>query len=147
MEYCCHIWGGSSDDALSLIDKVQKRIVNIVGPAFAADRQPVSHRRNVASLSLFSKYSDVHCSKELASLVPSSKVHSRATLLSIKSHPFTVTVPKCSKNSYLSNFFPRTSILWNLLPSSCFPDSCNLETFKSSINRYLALQSLSFLFQ
>ena len=30
MEYCCHIWAGSSNDALSLLDKVQKRIVNVV---------------------------------------------------------------------------------------------------------------------
>ena len=139
MEYCCHIWGGSSYDALSLLDRVQRRIVNIVGPALAANLQPLSHRRNVASLSLFYKYYNGRCSKELASLVPSTKIYSRSTRLSIKSHPFTVTVPKCSKNSYLSSFFPRTSILWNSLPSSCFPESYNLQSFKSSVNRYLAL--------
>jgi ribonucleases P/MRP protein subunit RPP40 len=139
MEYCCHIWGGSSNDALSLLDKVQRRIVNIVGPALAANLQPLSHRRNVASLSLFYKYYNGRCSKELASLVPSTKIHSRVTRHSIKSHPFTVTVPKCSKNSYLSSFFPRTSVLWNSLPSSCFPDSYNLQSFKSSVNCYLAL--------
>ncbi|XP_065667848.1 uncharacterized protein LOC136088113 [Hydra vulgaris] len=53
MEYCSHIWGGSSNDALSLLDKVKKRIVNIFGPALAANLQPLSHRRNVASLSPF----------------------------------------------------------------------------------------------
>ncbi len=147
MEYCCHIWGGSSNDALSLLDKVQKRIVNIVGPALAANLQPLSHRRNVASLSLFYKYYNGHCSKELASLVPSTKIHSRVTRHSIKCHPFSVTVPKCSKNAYSSSFFPRTSALWNSLPSSCFPDSYNLQSFKSSVNRYFALQSSSFLFQ
>ncbi|XP_065668128.1 uncharacterized protein LOC136088359 [Hydra vulgaris] len=62
MEYCCHIWGGSSNDALSLLYKVQKRTINIVGPALAANLQPLSHRRNVASLSLFYKYYHDHCS-------------------------------------------------------------------------------------
>ncbi|XP_065639570.1 uncharacterized protein LOC136072315 [Hydra vulgaris] len=102
MDYCCHIWGGSSNDALSLLDKVQKRIVNIVGPILAANFQPLSFRRNVASLSLFYKYYNGHCSKELASLVPSTKIHSRLTRYSIKSHPFSVTIPKCSKTSYSS---------------------------------------------
>ncbi|XP_065662685.1 uncharacterized protein LOC136085318 [Hydra vulgaris] len=35
LEYCYHFWGGSSNDALSLLDKVQKRFVNFVGPALA----------------------------------------------------------------------------------------------------------------
>ncbi|XP_065665700.1 uncharacterized protein LOC136087122 [Hydra vulgaris] len=95
MEYCCHIWGGSSNNALSLLDKVQKRIVNIVGPALAANLQPLSHRRDVAFLTLFYKYYNGRCSKELASLVPSTKIYSCVTRHSIKSHPFTVAVPKC----------------------------------------------------
>ncbi|XP_065662647.1 uncharacterized protein LOC136085284 [Hydra vulgaris] len=94
IEYCCHIWGGSSKDALSLLDKVKKSMVNIVGPALAANLQPLSQRRNVASLSLFYKYYNGHCSKELASLVQSTKVHSRVTCHSINSHSITVTVPK-----------------------------------------------------
>ncbi|XP_065658826.1 uncharacterized protein LOC136083358 [Hydra vulgaris] len=146
MENCCHIWGGSSNDALSLLDKVQKRIVNIVGPALAAILQPFSHRHNVASLSLFYKYFNGHCSKELASLVPFTKIHSRVTRHSIRCHPFSVTVPKCSKKFYSSSFFPRTSALWNSLHSSCLPDSFNLQSFKLSVNRYLALKATFFLF-
>ncbi|XP_065675474.1 uncharacterized protein LOC136091694 [Hydra vulgaris] len=76
MEYCCHIWGGSSNDALSLLDRMQK-----------------CNCRNVASLSLFYKNYNGHCSKEQASLVPSTKIYSRDTRHSIKSHPFSVTVP------------------------------------------------------
>uniref|UniRef100_T2MEH7 Doublecortin domain-containing protein 1 n=1 Tax=Hydra vulgaris TaxID=6087 RepID=T2MEH7_HYDVU len=108
--YCCHIWGRSSNNALSFLDKMQKRIVNIIGRALAANLQPLSHHCNVASLSLFYKYYNRHCSKELASLVPSTKIHSCVTHYSIKSHP-TVTVPKCYKNSYSSSFFPQTSVL------------------------------------
>ncbi|XP_065658585.1 uncharacterized protein LOC136083104 [Hydra vulgaris] len=147
MEYCCHIWGESSNDVFSLLDKVQKRIVNVVGQALAAKLQQLSHRRNVASLSLFYKYYNGHCSKELVSLALSTEIHSRVTCHSVKSHPFSLTVPKCSKNPYSSSFFPQTSVLWKSLPSSCFPNSYKLQSFKSSVNRYLALQSSSFFFQ
>ncbi|XP_065652776.1 uncharacterized protein LOC136080096 [Hydra vulgaris] len=115
MEYCCHIWDRSSKDALSPLDKVQKRNVNIVGPALTSNLQRLSHRRNVASLSLFYKCYNGHCSNVLASLIPSTKFH-----------------------SYLFSFFPQTSVLWKLLPSSCFPDYYNLQSFKSSVNHYLA---------
>ncbi|XP_065672225.1 uncharacterized protein LOC136090045 [Hydra vulgaris] len=114
---------------------MQKRIINIAGPVLAANLQPLSHRCNVASLSLFYKYYNGHYSKELASLVPSTKIHYRVNRHSNKCHPFSVTVPKCSKNSYSSSFFPRTSVLCNSLPSSCFPDLYNLQSFNSSVNR------------
>ncbi|XP_065645759.1 uncharacterized protein LOC136076213 [Hydra vulgaris] len=118
---------------------MQKRFVNIVRPALTANLQPLSHCRNVASLSLFYKYYNGYCSNELASLVPSTKFHFRVTRHLIKSHPFTATVPKCSKSSYSSSFFLRTSVLWKWLSLSCFTDSYNLQSFKSSVNRYLAL--------
>ena len=41
-----------------------------------------------------------------------------------------------------SSFIPRTCNLWNVLPSSCFPESYNLPSFKSKINK-LDLISLS----
>ena len=81
MEYCCHIWAGAPSVVLSLLDKVQRRIVNIIGPTLAAKLQPLSHRRNVASLSLFYKYFHGRCSSELSSLVPPVKTPVRMTLL------------------------------------------------------------------
>ena len=38
---------------LELLEKLQKRICRTVGPSFAASLEPLAHRRNVASLSLF----------------------------------------------------------------------------------------------
>ena len=32
------------------------------------------------------------------------------------------------------SFIPRACNLWNVLPSSCFPESFNLRSFKSKIN-------------
>ncbi|XP_065665730.1 general transcription factor II-I repeat domain-containing protein 2A-like [Hydra vulgaris] len=112
--------------SLTYVNIVGPALVNIVGPAIAVNLQPLTHRRNVASLSLFYNYNNGHCCIELATLVSSTKVSYRVTHHSIKSHPFSVAASNCFKNSYLSSFFPRTSVLWNSLPSSCFPDSYNL---------------------
>ena len=64
--------------------------------------------------------------------------------------PFTInkkkydrgTCIKCGTLSHKSSFIPRTCNLWNVLPSSCFPESYNLPSFKSKINK-LDLISLS----
>ena len=63
MEYCCHVWAGAPSCYLELLDKLQKRIRRTVGPALAASLEPLAHRRNVASSSLFYRYYfgvDVH---------------------------------------------------------------------------------------
>ena len=70
MEYCCHVWAGAPICYLDLLDKLQKRISRIVGPSLTASLEPLAHRRNVASLSLFYRYYFGRCSSELAQLVP-----------------------------------------------------------------------------
>ena len=70
MEYCCHVWAGVPSCYLDLLDKLQKRICRFVGPSLAASLEPLAHRRNVASLSLFYRYYFGRCSSELAQLEP-----------------------------------------------------------------------------
>ena len=53
MEYCCHIWAGAPRCYLELLDKLDKRIRRTVGPSLTASLEPLTHRRNVSSLSLF----------------------------------------------------------------------------------------------
>ena len=61
VEYCCHVWAGAPSCYLELLDKLQKRICRTVGPSLAASLEPLAHRRNVTSLSLFYRYLvDVH---------------------------------------------------------------------------------------
>ena len=69
MEYCCYVWAGAPSCYLELLDKLQKRICRTVGPSLAASLEPLAHRRNVASLSLFCRYYFGRCSSELAQLV------------------------------------------------------------------------------
>ena len=139
MEYCCHIWAGAPACHLSLLDRVQKRIVNLVGEELGSTLQPLSHRRSVASLCLFFRYFHGKCSTSLSNLVPPVRVFERRTRLSACSHPYTVAVPRCRTKSYSSSFFPRTASLWNSLPGACFPSSFDLPSFKRNINSYLQL--------
>ena len=53
IEYCCHVWAGAPSYYLELLDKLQKRIYRTVGPSLAAPLEPLAHRRNEASLSIF----------------------------------------------------------------------------------------------
>ena len=70
MEYCCHVLGGAPSSYLELLDKLQKWICRTVVPSFAASLEPLAHRQNVASLSLFCGYYFGRRSSELAQLVP-----------------------------------------------------------------------------
>ena len=62
MEYCCHVWAGVPSCGLELLDELQKRICRTVGPSLAVSLEPLAHRRNVASLSLFYRYYFGRCS-------------------------------------------------------------------------------------
>ena len=53
MEYCYHIWEGSAKTPLNPLDAVQKPLHSLVGDELFDTVQPLSHRRDVASLSLF----------------------------------------------------------------------------------------------
>ena len=92
MEYCCHVWAGAPSCYLELLDKLQKRICRTVGPSLAASLEPLAHRRNVASLSLFYRYCFGRCSSEL---VPLPYSRGRSTHYSDRLHDFSVTIPRC----------------------------------------------------
>ena len=66
----------------------------------------------------------------------------RTTISSTHSRPFQVSLPTSRTLSHKSSFIPRACNLWNVLPSSCFPESYNLPSFKSKIDK-LDLISLS----
>ena len=106
MEYCCHVWGRAPSCYLELLDKLQKRIRRIVGPSgllVAASLEPLAHRRNVTSLSLFYRYYFSRCSSELAQLVPLPFSRGRSTHYSDGGLPFLeVTRMSMSTVSFLA---------------------------------------------
>ena len=70
MKYCCQVWARAPSCYLELLDKRQKWICRAIGPSLAASLEPLAHRRNVTSLSVFYRYYFGRYSSELAQLVP-----------------------------------------------------------------------------
>ena len=104
MEYCCHVWAGAPSCYLELLDKLQKRICRIVGPSLANSLEPLPHRRNVASLSLFYRYYFGRCSSELAQLVPLPFSRGRSTRHFDRLYDFSVTIPRCYNDVLCQQF-------------------------------------------
>ena len=97
MEYCRHASAGAPSRYLQLLGKLQKRICRTVG------LEPLAHRRNVASLSLFYWYYFGRCSSELAQLVPLPLSRGRSPRYSDILHDSSVTIPSCYKDVYVSH--------------------------------------------
>jgi hypothetical protein len=136
MEYCSHIWGGSGSS--SLLDRVEskaKRLINC--PLLSNSLDPLSLRRDVGALSLFYRYYNGRCSRELASRIPPPLRRPRCTRGALLSHQFCVDVGNPRLARCGTSFFPATSILWNSLPSSIFPSVFNLPLFKASVCAHL----------
>ena len=88
IEYCCHVWAGAPSCYLELLHKLQKRICRTVGPSLAACLEPLAHRRNVASVSLFCKHYFGRCSSKLTQLVPHPYSRERSNRYSDRLHDF-----------------------------------------------------------
>ena len=109
MEYCCHVLAGVPSCYLELLDQLQKQICRTVDPSLAASLEPLTHRRSVASLSLFYRCCSGRCSSELAQLIPLPYSQGRPTHYSDGLHDLSVTIPRCYKDIYANSFFPRTA--------------------------------------
>ena len=137
MEYCRHLWAGVPSCYLELMGKLQKRICRTVGPALDASLEPLTHRQNVANLSLFYRYEIGRYSSGLDQLVPLPYSQGRSNCYSDRLYHFSVTIPICCKDIYSDSFFLRTARLWNSLPIKFFPLTYSLGGFNSRINRHL----------
>ena len=123
MEHYCHVWVGAPSCYLDVLYKLQRRTV---GFSLGASLEPLAHRRNVASLSLFYRHYFGRCSSKLAELVPLLYSSGRLTSYCNRLHSFSVTIPGCYKVIYVNSFFPPTARLWNSLPVECFTLIYNL---------------------
>ena len=94
MEYCCHVWAGLLSGTVRLATKMNMQDCWSFTCCLS---EPLAHRRNVASLSLFYRYYFGRCSSELAQLVPLPYSRGRSTCYSDRLHDFSVTIFRCYK--------------------------------------------------
>ena len=136
LEYCSYVWGGAPKSTRCLLDKVQSKAIRLINnPNLTKSLQPLSHRRLAGDLSIFYRYFHRYCSQEIREIIPVPLRGFRTTRSSTHSHPFQVSLPTSLTLSHKSSFIPRTCNLWNVLPFSRFPESCNLPSFKSKIDK------------
>ncbi|KAL7631513.1 UNVERIFIED_CONTAM: hypothetical protein RMT77_018187 [Armadillidium vulgare] len=136
MDYASHIWGGSTHTAL--LEKVESRAFRLINsPALTNSLQSLSARRIVASLSLYYRYYNGHCSSELSRCIPPSLRIARATPLSTQSHPFSVQLSDLRLNRYAQSCIYSTGKVWNTLPLSVFPTPFDLHTFKRRVSGHV----------
>ena len=106
MEYCWYVWAGAPGCSW-----LQKRICRTVDPSLAASLEPLAHRQNVATLSLFYRYYFGRCYSEMVQPIPLRFSRGRSTRYPNRLHDFSVTIPRCYKGVYVNSFFPRTTRL------------------------------------
>src|ERR1700755_713486 len=138
VEYASHIWGGSTHTVI--LEKVQSKSFRLINyPALTNSLQSLSARRTVALLSLYYRYYNGHCSSEISRRIPSPLKRARATCLSTQSHPFSNQLSDPRLNRYAQSYMYSTGKVWNTLPSSIFPTSNDLHTFKRRISGHVDL--------
>ena len=111
------------------------RLIN--SPPLTDCLDSLSHRRNVASSSIFYRSFHADCSSELANCMLPSLPRPRCTRLSNSFHIYSVYLPNARVNQYLHSFIPYTNKLWNSLPMFFFPPAYDLNSFKREVLRHL----------
>ena len=139
MYVVCFICLGRLHSYSSLLNRVESKAFCLINSSPLTDcLQPLSHRRNVASLALFYRYFHVNCSSDLAKCVPPLFPRPRCTRLASSSHPYSVHLSNARVNLYSQSFFPFFGKLWNSLPASIFPPAYDLNCFKREVSRHLS---------
>ena len=137
MEYCSHIWGGAPQSGcLDSLDRVQRRLVNLIEPVLSSTLQPLYHRRVVASLSLFYKY---YRFQDLSSLVPHRRLSVRLTRFSESFHQYAVDTPRCKRNSYQTSLFSTHCRALEFPLCRVLSIRIQFYVFKGRVNRFLLL--------
>ena len=138
MEYCCHVWGAAAKTTLDLLDRVQNRAIRLINDSGITNKlDSLKHRRDVADLTIFYKYSYGHCSKEVSEIMPSREKRVRKTRAGTTPPGRAVTLSTVRTSKFQNDFFTRTAKKWNSLPACAFPKQFNIQSFKTNVHKYL----------
>jgi hypothetical protein len=135
LEYCSHIWGGSS--SVWMLEKVDRRARRLIGdPMILGALQPLQHRSDVAALTILFRIYHGRCSAKLLSTLPPRRRRGRLTRAGARNHDHSLT-PLCSRiERFKRSFLPRTIETWNNLPEHVFPVDDDTTKFKKKLNDF-----------
>ena len=123
--------------AWKVLDKLQKLVCRNVSLSLTASLEPLSWRRNVASLSLFCRYHFGRSLSELPELVSFLILVGGPLDIRVGCMIFFAPILRCCKDTDVNSFFLRIDRLSNSLHVECFLLTNYLSGFKSRINGYL----------
>ena len=116
MEYNYYVWADASRSILKLLDRVQKRVKVLINDNRVSNSvDTLEHRRNVACVSLFYRYCNGRCSREIRALIPDNHIFLRSTRTSRRAHPFVLgcvvnLTMHCTENAFLFFDFSRSEV-------------------------------------
>ena len=123
---------------IALLNRVESKAFRLMNSPHLTDcLDSLSHRRNVAFLSIFYRYFHADWTSKLANCMPSHLPWPRCTRHSTFSHRYSVHLPNARVNQHLHSFIPYTGRLLNSLPLSVFPPAHDLNSFKRGVSRHL----------
>ena len=113
MEYACLCWTTASSTTLSQLDNIQRKALKIIGVNEATARTQLSipsltHRREVAAVTVFYKMYTRHCPRDLYKLLPPPLKRLRVTRSSASMPDHALTVPDARTNSLDRSFVHST---------------------------------------
>lgn len=116
-------------------------LINLLGNDIFSTLRSLSVRQKVLRFSLLYSYYSGRCSNALYSLARTitARFH-HAVFDGGRPHSHSFRVSLINKFHW-KKFFPRAVTLWNKTAREFFPDSYNLGSFKSSVNRCLSFLS------
>ena len=143
MEYSFLTWMGASESSLKQLDRVQHRVLRLIGPWVALPH--LSHRRMVGALCYMYKLHCIPPSHPVASLLPGPAVaapnpRTRRSSIARHLHQFQHDHPARTPSWNLRRFPNAASKAWNVLPPSLLqhrPELKRMQAFKNKINRHL----------
>lgn len=109
--YCFHNWAGAAQSSLSSSDKIQTQLHSHMGDELFSILQSLSHRWNVARLSLHYCYGRGSDKWQFRKLKPSQL---GSAMFTVANHPHSLCATLI-RSKFHSDIFPRTYI-WEQTP-------------------------------
>ena len=141
MEYASLVWTSCPPSYLRLLDKIQKKAINLI-QFKSADRneglvvQSLQHRRDVSALCVMYKIYVLNHNHLTPLKLQSAVTHAHNTRLNIR-NDFELKVPFAHTSLFMRSFIPKYCILWNRFTSEVnVKEIDNMFTFKMTVNRW-----------